>query len=89
MDQCYTGTLPGGRAPTFPPGFSAADRAPLCTAPEAAQTSCVHQKRYCHPDPDGQAGFGANGRNALEQLIRQKCVGQVCCHPTSIRRMPA
>lgn len=41
------------------------------------QQNCIHQQRYCQPDPDGRPGSGSTGRDALVEVLRSKCVSQV------------
>eukprot|EP00892_Ulva_mutabilis_P009538 jgi/Ulvmu1/6957/UM033_0014.1 len=41
------------------------------------QQHCIHQKRYCQPDPDGQPDAGTTGRDALVEMLRTKCVDQI------------
>ncbi len=38
---------------------------------------CIRQGRYCAPDPDGDFEEGYNGRDVVEENLRQLCVFHV------------
>lgn len=58
-------------------GAVAAQHAEFCNSTGVQQQHCIHQKRYCQPDPDGRPDAGSNGRDALVEVLRTKCVDQV------------
>ncbi|KAL3159117.1 hypothetical protein ABBQ32_011113 [Trebouxia sp. C0010 RCD-2024] len=41
---------------------------------EECQSQCIHQGRYCTPDPDGDLQNGYSGRDVVQENLRQLCV---------------
>ncbi|CAK0785896.1 hypothetical protein CVIRNUC_009109 [Coccomyxa viridis] len=43
-------------------------------ASDECQSQCIHNGRYCTPDPDGDLQAGYSGRDIVQENLRQLCV---------------
>jgi hypothetical protein len=59
-------------------GAVAAGNVAFCNSTQNLATHCIHAGRYCQMlDPDGGASPESSGRDALVEMLRCKCVGEV------------